>query len=453
MMGPTYLDEEAKKRVYLHNSNNPYSDVLPVELDIELPKTNYDGFFPQKGEAIIYAAPVQVFTDKEKLVGYTGNSAGASVRVTKGVTLHTGGRSGKAVRENVRDYVSGDYIITNKRLIFISNTSGFEYKLDKITAVKIMSKEELYIQAGKTIKNILVNEHLMNYVLGFTNFAIEQDATGNNLYEDLTKPYSEEDNKRIEEARSALNSEKQVYKKSTKDQKGKRGKTFLTIVIALIVLALIKTAMSGSSGTESTSPGTGVEQVLSMTDHPRITDNIEDVKAYYEKFKNEKIVVTDDHDYTNVYTGNRDIFDSDDSELYFIKDPSESKILGRISFILNEKQVPGLNLDKCMEMLNQYLPEDFYEVYKVDAAYITDGENYTVYTYAVRLKEGIQTNLHGEDEKHHPYYYAIYFKTKKNNPKNVWTIETDYSGFGGNDKGWIEKYATPWEVNLQDYKK
>ena len=46
---------------------------------------------PDIDEILIYATPAATFKDKEQIVGYTGKSAGVSVRVAKGVTVRSGG--------------------------------------------------------------------------------------------------------------------------------------------------------------------------------------------------------------------------------------------------------------------------------------------------------------------------------------------------------------------------
>lgn len=454
----TYLSEEIKKRIYLHNQKNPYTDVLPFELNIRYPKINYDGFFPQKGEAIIYAALAIEFEDKEKVVGYTGKSSGASVRVAKGLTLHTGGRGGKAIRENVRETTSGDYILTNKRVIFIANNKGFEYKLDKITAVKPTGSNTLYIQAGKTIKNILFDENCFLYALSLTQFAIEQYIAGKDLYDDLTNSCSEEESKKIEEARSYINAGKYLYgnRKSTKNdkKKGKFGKTLLKILIGIIIIMMIKPLFSGTttkSKVKVEKPTIGIEQVLKMEDHPRILDDIEYVKTYYEGFNNDKIIVTDGYKYANIYTMDKWLLGVEDSELYFVEDSSSHQYLDFISFALNEKQVEGLNLEKCLKIVNQYLPKHFYDVYKLDFSYMKEDEGLVIYTYMVKEKDNLPKEIDGIDISEYPSFYMINISTEKDNPNNTWTISTEYRMFQDQDKEWIERNAKPWKVNLQDY--
>lgn len=163
---------EAKRKILAHNRVNQYVDITPYELHVGFPIINYTGFFPQPNELIIYAVPASIFKDKEQVVGYTGKSAGASFRVAKGVTVRTGGSGGRAVRDTVRKHSFGDLIITNQRVIFIGKDDNFDFPINKITAIKPLSKETFVIQAGRSSKNIFVESGAVLYAAGFVNYAI-----------------------------------------------------------------------------------------------------------------------------------------------------------------------------------------------------------------------------------------------------------------------------------------
>ena len=96
------------------------------------PVIDYPGFFPQPHEVVLYAAPAATFKDKEKVVGYTGRSAGASVRVAKGLTVRTGSSGGTPIRDTIRSYCVGDLIVTNKRVVFIGKDDSFDFSISKV---------------------------------------------------------------------------------------------------------------------------------------------------------------------------------------------------------------------------------------------------------------------------------------------------------------------------------
>lgn len=234
-----YFDEEAKERVYLQNMNNPYSDVLPYELGIKYPIVDYEGLFLPKDEVIIYAAPATSYVDKYKTVGYSGKSFGASIKVTKGLTIHSGEQGGELIRRSVRDSFTGVYIITNKRIIFVSNTDGFEYKLEKLTAVIPTSLNSLCLQAGQTVKNIIFDKITIAYALGLTETAIKSCQNGQDIYDVIKSPLSIEEQRKIEATREEIFTDKELRKKLKKKSKTRSEKIIkIGKIIGIVMLIL-----------------------------------------------------------------------------------------------------------------------------------------------------------------------------------------------------------------------
>ena len=154
---------------------NPYIDTQQFEIGTSYPKVNYQNVFLKNGEKLVYAVPAALYKDKEKVVGYTGGSSGGSVRVAKGLYIRTGNSRSQAIRKNVREFTYGDYVITTKRVIFVPKSASdttFELSLDKITAVRPISKDSIIITWGNKQKNILVPESQIKYALGLLHFAI-----------------------------------------------------------------------------------------------------------------------------------------------------------------------------------------------------------------------------------------------------------------------------------------
>lgn len=66
------------------------------------------------------------------------------------------------------------------------------------------------------------------------------------------------------------------------------------------------------------------------------------------------------------------------------------------------------------------------------------------YTYACRLNDaGIEHQKLKESQYSNYYYFKIYKYSS-----GGWIVETGYSAYGDKDKGWIEKYAEPWNIEL-----
>lgn len=77
--------------------------------------------------------------------------------------------------------------------------------------------------------------------------------------------------------------------------------------------------------------------------------------------------------------------------------------------------------------------------------YENDGTK--IYTYSCRLTdEGVEH--HNSIVPQYSYYY--YIKIVEYADGEHWKISTGYSAYGDKDKGWIEKYAQPWDAPFQD---
>lgn len=146
------LDAIARKTVI-----NPYMDTIPQALEISFPIPHYSGIILRPGEEIFYAAPAMMYSDKEKVTGYTGGGGGVSVRVAKGVTLHSGSSGRRAIREKVRNFKPGDIVVTTQRVVFTGQDGSFEFSAKKITAVKMEAPGHLVIQCGQASKNIALD--------------------------------------------------------------------------------------------------------------------------------------------------------------------------------------------------------------------------------------------------------------------------------------------------------
>lgn len=158
---------------YVAKYVNPYL-VESNRNGVGVPDIRYDNIFLQKDERLIYAVPARTFVEKEQVTGYTGGNAGVSVRIAKGVSVRTGSSKGKAVRQNIIKFNDGDYVLTNKRVVFVSKNDSFEYSLKKIsTAKKISSDAFIITQSGKQ-KNICMDESQLEIAFDFTKHAINE---------------------------------------------------------------------------------------------------------------------------------------------------------------------------------------------------------------------------------------------------------------------------------------
>lgn len=158
---------------------NPYiADLSPYDNDM-IPEIHYPNLKLRPSEALLFASPANTFTSKEQVVGYSGGSRGMSVRLTKGLTYHTGGTRATPIRSDVLKFNAGDYIVTNERIVFIGLKDSFEIPVSKVTATKIYAQDAFILLAENKQKNIQIDSSQVKYALAMTILAagITSDLT------------------------------------------------------------------------------------------------------------------------------------------------------------------------------------------------------------------------------------------------------------------------------------
>ena len=90
------------------------------------------------------------FITKNRVVGRTASTAGVSVRVAKGVSVRTGGIKGHSVYGDVTATHEGEFVLTNKRVIFVHGQHGFQSTLATLDAVSELPDGKVILQKGNT---------------------------------------------------------------------------------------------------------------------------------------------------------------------------------------------------------------------------------------------------------------------------------------------------------------
>lgn len=115
--------------------------------------------------------PIQVGHTKEVTAGYADGSAGISVRVAKGVTLHTAARRGVPIKRTITEKFKGTLYITNKRIVCVSSKYGFESPLSSLVHVQEYRNALEFLIGSKSHllymkEPLYVNEVLHNVLNG-----------------------------------------------------------------------------------------------------------------------------------------------------------------------------------------------------------------------------------------------------------------------------------------------
>lgn len=92
---------------------------------------------------------------KTVTTGYVGARKGTSIRIMKGVSYHTGGSAGKAVREQVLETSSmGTFVMTGNRFVLMTSQYGFSIKDDLESNNYIIGTEWLLVNDKEVFDRI-----------------------------------------------------------------------------------------------------------------------------------------------------------------------------------------------------------------------------------------------------------------------------------------------------------
>lgn len=447
------ISNETLQKIAAANRANPYADITPYETGVGMPTINYSGFFVQPGECIIYAAPAQTFKDKNQVVGYTGKSAGASFRVAKGVTVRTGSSGGKPIRGTVRDHNYGDLIISNKRVVFIGKDDSFDFPIEKVSAVKILDSQSFVLQSGRTSKNIAMDPAIVAYAAGFISYVQKEVAAGIDVYKNHQATLTPEQAAYCDAVRQ------ECAKVRVPKKKNKNGclwtvvKVLFALVILVAAIGIIGSIIGGNDESPGSSQTPGIisnytaSELVALEDHPRIFDSYAEVQAFYNGIGDSRIAVTDITKKASMEMALDTVY-ADDIVLYMTQHSTNEEYVGTIEInIFDTDFAADMTLEGAADIAASYLPIDFFEYYASDASYVYENDGTKIYTYSCRLTdEGVEH--HNSIAPQYSYYY--YIKIVEYADGDHWKISTGYSAYGDKDKGWIEKYAEPWDAPFQD---
>lgn len=126
-----------------------------LEQRIELPVVYNSSLLLRNNEVAVYYSRATRQITKNRLVGRTSNYGGGSVRVTRGVSVHTGSSTSRSVYGDVTTHYAGELVITNERIVFVSNEKAFEIPHNKITAATVY-KDALGVQSKNSSYLLLI---------------------------------------------------------------------------------------------------------------------------------------------------------------------------------------------------------------------------------------------------------------------------------------------------------
>ena len=104
------------------------------------------------GELAIFYCEATKQETKNRVVGRTGGYGGASIRLAKGLSIHTGRTASRPIYGDVHSHFPGKFVMTTHRLVFLNGQKGFDISYDKISsfqhyldAISIQSKSTTHL--------------------------------------------------------------------------------------------------------------------------------------------------------------------------------------------------------------------------------------------------------------------------------------------------------------------
>lgn len=188
-----------------------------------------------------------------------------------------------------------------------------------------------------------------------------------------------------------------------------------------------------------------VIKLLTLNQHPRIFDTYESAQKYYNDIEEKCIKLIDPVELNRIKRNYKSSTD-DKNMLYLVTD---SQHINRLEFSIECTNEMNLSVQDVTKIIIDYLPNKFFYYYIKDASYIYFRETTTVYTYSARLNnDGVEYRNSIAQQ----YSFYFYFRIFCHDNGKYWKVETGATAYGDKDKGWIEKYAQIWDIELQSLK-
>ena len=158
---------EPEKPEITFEGNTPYEKLQ--NLIVKYPNINL-----QKGEVCFYEGYAQSYRKKNVVTGYKGAGAGVSVRIAKGVSVHTGGSGRQAIREDVSEKHDAQFFITNKRLLLLADKYGFTVRIQSILQMQFKT-DGMIIHTASKQHTLLSNDiEMIKAIIGLMNDAYKE---------------------------------------------------------------------------------------------------------------------------------------------------------------------------------------------------------------------------------------------------------------------------------------
>ena len=120
-----------------------------------LPVVSAEGLILKEGEFCCLNWPVHNLKVKNVVTGHKSSGGGISVRIVKGVGIHSGGGGSSVIRQNVEERTPGRLYITNKRIVMLCSKGAFDKPLTALSGITPY-KDGIAFQFGSNSYTVLL---------------------------------------------------------------------------------------------------------------------------------------------------------------------------------------------------------------------------------------------------------------------------------------------------------
>ncbi len=124
-----------------------------------LPVVAAQGIVLKEGELCCYQSPAQNLKVKNVVTGHKSSGSGMSVRIMKGVSIHSGGGGSSVIRQNVEERTPGTLYITNKRVVMLCPKGAFDKPISSLSGI-IPYRDGIAFQFGSASYTVLLHDAL-----------------------------------------------------------------------------------------------------------------------------------------------------------------------------------------------------------------------------------------------------------------------------------------------------
>lgn len=320
-------------------------DVKSID-NLVLPKLNTENLILKKNEYCCFIDNCRTFEIRTETTGYTGTNTGYSYKIGKKMSIHSGSRNSKAIKQTHTNYYEGTIFITNKRIVYISSgNDSFDKPIDKISSVNEI-QDGIIIQIGSKRHIIVFDTHtLFMQVLGI----VKHNEFGTQLPEALTNknvhftcdPYIMELQKKQEN--DSLPKDANATKTDNK-------KYLICGLVIFIILLIISQVSLNQSNYQKNVMQYSDTQIISMPSHPKILSDFSDTIDFYKNIDGKKVKISKGHAY---------YYDDEKHLIYMEIDNNNKQIIDDIRLYLNiSKEYNAIDLNTAIQIALDYLPLD-----------------------------------------------------------------------------------------------